>query len=139
LEFWHQSRTDSRKATRVRSLQVLVDGKVMFEHDLSGDPVGAWIHERVVLDSAMTGKAHATLTFRVTDVSLLSGVLTDVGVNDLQAHGFTITNPGFETPRSWSLARNGGPFLSAVDIFDAHRSARVFSTIGDLFAAESIR
>lgn len=110
---------------------------VVFQHAVSQDPPGAWIHEHVDLDTALAGKERATIAFRVTDPSNLAGVLTDVGVDDLQGDGFSVVNPGFETPDSWTLSRTAGPFLPVLDIFDAQRPVHVFAAIRDLFAGAS--
>lgn len=67
LQFWHQNRHTSTKAYGARRLQLLVGAEVVFDHDISGDPAGKWIHESVDLDGAVAGTTTAKLTFRLLD------------------------------------------------------------------------
>jgi len=115
-------------------LQVLVDGKVVFDHDISGDAVGTWIQERVELDTVLAGRTTAQLALRLIDTRRLSRVLSDVSVDDLQSTGFLITDPGFESTTAWEVSRSDGPFLPAIDVFDTQRPTHVFNAIRDLYS-----
>jgi hypothetical protein len=133
LQFWHQNRYSTTKAYGARRLQLLVDGKVVFDHDNSADPAGKWIHESVDLNLAVAGKTTAKLTFRLIDTRVLSGVFADVSVDDLQSTGLLITDPGFESLKAWGVSRSGGPFLPAIDVFDAQRPTHVFNAVRDAY------
>ena len=133
LQFWHQNRRDATKALGARRLQVLVDGKVVFDHDISRDPPAVWIQERVALDTALVGRTTVQLSLRLIDTRRLSLVPSDVGVDDLQPTGFLVGDPGFERTNAWEVSRSGGPFLPAVDVFDPQRPTHVFNAIRDLY------
>lgn len=134
LKFWHQNLKDEAKTSGFRRLQVLVDGKVVFDHDISGDAVGTWIQERVELDTVLAGRTTAQLALRLIDTRRLSRVLSDVSVDDLQSTGFLITDPGFESTTAWEVSRSDGPFLPAIDVFDTQRPTHVFNAIRDLYS-----
>lgn len=58
-----------------------------------------------------------------------------MSLDDVQSTGLVITDPGFESSTSWKVSRSDGPFLPAIDVFDAQRPTRVFNAVRDLYAS----
>jgi hypothetical protein len=134
LHFWHQNRVASKAAPGTRRLQVLIGNTVLFDHDVSGDPTGAWIEEKVDLTKALSGHGHARLAIRLTDTAPQTAAAGDVGIDDLRLAGGQLHDADFEEQRDWSLSRTDGPFLPKIDLYDPQRPAHVFGVVARYFA-----
>jgi len=133
LRFRHTGTHHQRFARGNRSKQVLVDGKVVWEGDVADDQAGRWKQESVDLSGALAGKKAAILEFRMTDRRDGDTYWTWAAFDDLEAQGFAIRDPGFESPEAWRTDANHPAFLAMVQVFDPERSIKIFNEVSRLY------
>ncbi|SDT27330.1 hypothetical protein SAMN04489812_4908 [Microlunatus soli] len=116
-------------------LQVLLDGALVWRADLHDATwLGLWAQghsEQGQFDvsAALLGKSGATLSFRVTALRDVKDSSFDLGLDNLEAIGLTIPDPGFEDRTAWRTASSGGPIVARVDVFDDDRPARILDAV----------
>jgi hypothetical protein len=114
--------------------QLLVDGQVVWESDISADTGYTWAKTTVDLTAALAGKRTATIAFRLFHKNGVGHWPTDVSVDDVQARGLTVRNGGFENASAWELSETNEGFRTFVDIYRADRQARIIDEIGKVYA-----
>jgi hypothetical protein len=118
------------------SLQLLVDDQLAWEQDVSGFESKVWKQERADLGGLLVGKREATLRLRLALKRPTGSIAVMVGVDDLEAEGFTLDDPGLEDPRQWKPAQTVPAFLPLVQYFDPEQPARIFEAVRDLYAKQ---
>lgn len=143
LNFWRYNRFYGAPLAG-RTMQVLVDGHVVWSSDVSTD-LSAGGHEfrwmqvngPVEIDpSLLRGHTTATLTFRLYE-STAAGFRSETAFDNLQTSGLTVTDGGFEQQGTWKLDSTYGNLIPSVDVFDEHLPAHVFQAVSDAFSGRS--
>ncbi len=133
ISFWHNDTYyNGGQATGYHFKQLLVDGQVVWEQDVAADTLG-YRQVTVDLTEQLEGKKQATLTFRLYDEQEARNFWVDVWVDDVEADGFTVANPGFETRDSWSASASGRQFLVDFDIHDPQRAVRAYEQVQTVY------
>ncbi|GAA4524800.1 hypothetical protein [Amycolatopsis samaneae] len=105
--------------------QLLVDGAVAWESDVT-DPGGfGWVRHTVDLTEALRGKESATITLRILDRNGVGDFPLDVGFDDVTGEGLTVVNGGFENDRGWRLVSDNRALLPSLDHYVQDRPARI--------------
>ncbi len=140
LSFWHYRLfTSNVPAPGDYVFRVLVDDEEVWASDVRGEPWALWIQGKglqgpVDITPYLKGKTSARLAFRLTAERDVSSRYVDVGIDHLEAIGFTIADPGFEEEGAWQYVRGGdGPILACVDHFVPDRPERIFRAVGEEF------
>jgi hypothetical protein len=137
LSFWHN---DIVSAPRVGSRgrhrkQVLVDGEVVWSEDVMDHGFALWqqcstLHGPIDITDRLRGKTNATLAFRLLEGEPGDELFpVDVGFDHIETVGYTVQNPGFETPDGWTLDRTAGGPQAAIDIVIPDRPRRTFEAV----------
>lgn len=138
LSFWSSRQTHLWRVPRRGELhlQVCLDGAPLWSADVHDATwMGLWVQGRdwqgpVDTGWAMRGKeSERTLSFRLTALRDLPGSMIDVGLDHLETIGFTLDDPGFESPDRWQVRSSGGPLVAWVDRFVPDRPARILDAV----------
>ncbi|KWX04781.1 hypothetical protein TH66_06330 [Carbonactinospora thermoautotrophica] len=133
ISFWHNDTCcEGNRITGYHFKQLLVDGKVVWEQDVAADPLG-YRQVTVDLTKHLRGEEEATLTFRLYDKRGVRSFWVDVWVDDVKAVGFTVDDPSFETPGSWSASASGRGFLVDFDIYHPDRAIQAYQQVQDVY------
>ena len=116
-------------------LQILLDDRVAWEQDVATFETGHWKQERIDVGDLLAARQHATLRIRATLKRDAGSLVVTVGLDDLVPEGFTLADPGFERPASWTPAQTGPAFMPMVQVFDPQRPIRMFAAVRDLYGA----
>lgn len=141
LSFWHNRQTDLRFVPSQGDyiITVLVDGALVWQSDVVNCQwTGLWIQGEplqgpIDVTSAFAGKVEAELAFRLTALKEVRRGMVDVGIDNIETVGFSLTDPGFEDASAWVASSSGGPIISAVDIFTPDRPERILARVGEEF------
>lgn len=105
--------------------QLLVDGKVVWEADVT-DAGGDTYQQRTVdVTEALRGKVSATIALRVIDKYGVGDYPLDIGFDDVRGDGLLVLNGGFEGDWGWKISGNGHAILPSVDLYATDRPARI--------------
>ncbi len=141
LNFWNSHRFFGKESTGERFLDVLVNDEVIWSADIvkgnNTDKAGRWRSSEGPLEidpAIFEGKTTATLTFRLRQAEPAS-VHTETSVDNIQASGFEVINPGFEDPEGWEMDWTHNALIPEVDIWHADGPTRVFNVVAEKFGA----
>jgi hypothetical protein len=115
-------------------LQILVDDRVAWERDLSECEPKVWKQERADLTGLPAGKRETTLRLRLALKRTTGRISVMLGVDDLEADGFSLGDAGLEDPSQWSPAQTAPAFLPLVQYFDPTRPVRMLEAVRGLYA-----
>ncbi|WP_027943881.1 hypothetical protein [Amycolatopsis taiwanensis] len=115
--------------------QLLVDGEVVWETDVAADAPG-YSTVDVDLSQQLRGKTSATLTFRLLERAGVSNFWVDVSFDDIQATGFTVANPGFESRDTWELSSSSHGLLPDFDQYLPDRAVQAFAEVQRVYGAQ---
>ncbi|WP_158889854.1 hypothetical protein [Amycolatopsis anabasis] len=105
--------------------QLLVDGTVVWESDVT-DPGGHTYQQHTVdLTEALKGKHEATIALRIFDRNGVGDYPLDVGFDDVRGDGIFVVNGGFESEAGWRVTGNSSALLPSIDLYAADRPARI--------------
>jgi antirestriction protein len=136
LSFFHFNQYQQGKHVNgSQDIQLLVDGKVVWEQPITSDPGHTWVHEKLNLTSELAGKVRAELTFRL--VNQKGGKMWPIvyGIDDVTGSGIMIYNGGFEMNNGWSLKRNDPYIQPLIHIYNTNQPMRIFNAIGKVYAS----
>lgn len=114
--------------------QLLVDGQVVWESDISADTGYTWAKTTVDLTAALAGKQRATIAFRLFHKNGVGHWPTDVSIDDVRARGLTLRNGDFENASAWELSETNEGFRTFIDQYRPDRQARIINEIGKVYA-----
>lgn len=114
--------------------QLLVDGQVVWESDISADAGYTWAKTTVDLTAALAGKQKATIAFRLFHKNGVGHWPTDVSIDDVRARGLTLRNGDFENASAWELSETNEGFRTFIDQYRPDRQARIINEIGKVYA-----
>ncbi|WP_124727798.1 hypothetical protein [Staphylospora marina] len=115
-------------------LQLLVDGKTVWQQDVSGLRPYAWHARTVHLGRHLQGKSQAVLSFRLVRTG--KGTWCYTGIDDLRPEGFTVNNADFELgDHGWTVVAGSRGMIGDVIYHDPNRSKRTFSVVSKYYAA----
>ena len=114
--------------------QLLVDGQVVWESDISADTGYTWAKTTVDLTAALAGKQKATIAFRLFHKNGVGHWPTDVSIDDVKTRGLTVRNGDFENASAWQLSETNEGFRTFIDQYRADRQARIINEIGKVYA-----
>ncbi|GAA5152054.1 MULTISPECIES: hypothetical protein [Amycolatopsis] len=119
-------------ATGYQFKQLLVDGQPVWEADVATDDLG-YTDVQVDLSAQLRGKTSATLTFRLLERKAVTNFWVDARVDDIEAIGFTVTNPGFESRDGWQLAANTPAILPDIEHYLVDRADQAFAAVQGVY------
>jgi hypothetical protein len=115
-------------------LQLLVDGKTVWQQDVSGLRPYVWHARTVNLGRHLQGKNQAVLSFRLVRTG--RGTWCYTGIDDLRPEGFTVKNADFELgDHGWTVAAGSRGMIGDVIYHDPNRSKRTFSVVSKYYTA----
>ena len=132
LTFWRTA-LYSRLPPGYFFLQILLDGRMVWEQDIAAFEPKVWKQERADLGEWPDGKRDATLGIRMALHRNAGSITVTIGLDDLAAEGFTLDDPGFENPARWKPAQTAPAFLPMVQMFDPERPIRMFDAVRELY------
>lgn len=139
LIFWHRDNWSQILNTRGQYFkQILIDETVVWECDAAADNTywlqGSTLQGPIDLTSELKGRKTARLTLRLVSKSDGPKGLIQVNFDALQATGFTLRNPGFESSEGWRVEDKGQSLLADIDHFSPNLRIEVFNTVSQEFA-----
>ncbi|MCX6621958.1 MAG: hypothetical protein NTY38_12965 [Acidobacteria bacterium] len=134
LQFWHQNYVRPKTSPGVYFSELLVDGKVVWEQEVTNVEASRWRREQVDLTPSLQGKRTARLVLRLT-CRVAGRIYVDTSFDDLEAAGFTLADPDFESGGGWKVTRSDTAFLGAIDQFDPERPRKAFEAVRRLYGA----
>lgn len=134
LVFYHRDQYEVGRLRGYMFKQVLIDGQVVWEEDVSNDARDEWIRTEVDLTEALAGKTEAELTFRLYHKQGVFNWPFDMGLDSVSAVGFTVQNGGFDEPGGWEIEHTHDNMFAFIDIYAADRPVRIFNAVGEAFA-----
>jgi hypothetical protein len=120
-------------------LQILADDVLLWEQDVSGLESKSWKQESIPLGDRLAGKHDATLRIRMALKRNTGSISVMLGVDDLEAEGFSLADPGFENPQQWTPAQTAPAFLPLVQWFDAQQPIRAFAAVSEVYGRATSR
>jgi hypothetical protein len=115
--------------------QVLVDGQVVWESDVTADPGTTWLRTDVDLTDALAGKTAATVALRFVHKNGVGDFPADIGFDDVSGRGVHIDNGTFERDGGWQISGTTDALRGFIDIYRADRPTRILNAIGARYAA----
>jgi hypothetical protein len=115
------------------TLQILLDGQVVWEQDLAAGARDTW--ETVAATFDAPARAEGRLALRVFEKQGVSSLFAALRLDDLEPEGFSLADPGFEDPAAWSVSRTVPAFLVSIETFDPDRATHCFETVRELYGA----
>ncbi|MEV0714973.1 hypothetical protein, partial [Asanoa sp. NPDC050611] len=144
ISFWYRREfhPDGLAAGCFR-LQVLLDDQIVWDMDVADQSYNLWMQGDafqgpIDVTAAVRGKTSVDLAFRLTSTRGVSGAFVDVGIDNIETVGLRVTDPGFEEVGAWTV-ETAGPLVACLDRYAGDRPARILSTLGDVFGADSTR
>ena len=135
VSFWTRHSIGPSGPAGFPALQLLVDGQVAWQSDLTSDAANAWHQSQVDLSQYLRGKEHATIAFRMAETKRVFSYGAMVWVDQVKAQGFTLADGGFENSSSWNLNSPFAQFGVYYDICTTDRSTKINQAAGELFGA----
>jgi hypothetical protein len=112
---------------------------LLWEQDVSGLESKSWKQESIPLGDRLAGKHDATLRIRMALKRNTGSISVMLGVDDLEAEGFSLADPGFENPQQWTPAQTAPAFLPLVQWFDAQQPIRAFAAVSEVYGRATSR
>lgn len=134
LTFFHRDPFGPWALKDYQFKQLLVDGQVVWEADISADTGYTWAKTTVDLTAALAGKQKATIAFRLFHKNGVGHWPTDVSIDDVRARGLTVRNGDFENSGAWTTHETNDGFRTFVDQYRPDRQARIVDEIGKVYA-----
>ncbi|MFC4076705.1 hypothetical protein [Salinithrix halophila] len=108
--------------------QVQIDGRVVWQEDVTRGRAERWERKEIDLSSALKGKKEAVLSLRLLRKRTDSSAWLYTGFDSLSSRGFTLEDPGFETGRGWTAFTNHPSIIADIIQYDPKRRLRVYLT-----------
>ncbi|MBS1814620.1 MAG: hypothetical protein JSS87_07075 [Acidobacteria bacterium] len=139
LSFWHEDNWLRPLAPKGQYIkQLLIDETVVWQCDVAADDnywlQGSILQGPINLTSILKGRSTARLTIRLIAQSDGPKSPIQVSFDALEATGFTLRNPGFESSEAWHLEDKGQALLAAIDHFMPDLRRQVFVAVSREFA-----
>ncbi len=136
LRLWH-SGTYAKLPPGYFFLQILVDDRTVWDQDLAETASGTWKEETIDFGDAFVKSREATLRVRLTNKRSTGSISVILGVDDLAAEGFNLTDPGLEDPAKWTPTQTNPAFLPMVQVFDPDRLRKMQDAVKELYLRAS--
>ncbi|MBO9610180.1 MAG: hypothetical protein J7639_29750 [Paenibacillaceae bacterium] len=91
--------------------QLLIDGTVVWEQDVTADAANTWLTESIDVTSYLTGKSSADVRLRLYDKKAVSNYSVDVLWDSVAITDTEIMNSGFESGPDWYYVESKPGFL----------------------------
>ncbi|MFB9468037.1 hypothetical protein ACFFR3_00885 [Nonomuraea salmonea] len=116
--------------------QLLLNGTVVWERDVTADTAGTWVRATVDVTSRLAGATSATLQWRLYERKAVTNYVVDAGVDDITLTGMTMSDPGVENAAVWTpnLTRQGGPVYCSAQVYHENYGADLGALIAGLYA-----
>ncbi len=135
LSFWQYDQYTRHSQAGVHLKQVLVDDHLLWSEDVSEYIWNMWLqggvlnHPVSIPKEWLHGKQKCQLRFRLYEASSAVDYPVDVGFDNLEAVGLTISNPGFETQSAWKFDSNSPAIVPSIDIYHSDEPHRILDAI----------
>lgn len=135
LSFWQNDQYTRGARPGIHFKQVLIDDHVLWTEDVSHYVWNMWIqggvlnHPITIPKEWLSGKRKAKLTFRLYEGNDAADYPIDVGFDNLDAVGLTISNPGFETKSDWKFESTTPAIVPSIDIYHSDEPHRILEAI----------
>jgi hypothetical protein len=113
LSFWHNDWWMAPAMSGHHHKQVLVDGVLVFDTDVSDAfgwsdwTQGAPLQGPIDVTTLVAGKSAVTITFRLCETAAVTDLPVDVGFDNVTTVGLPLENPGFDNDTGWTLRSEG--------------------------------
>lgn len=107
LTYW--LRRDSANLSGYHRVQLIVNGTLLVDRDITGFPSSEWQRYTVSLASAVSSPGSATVTFRIYEAAGVNSYGATVMLDDVTGTGLTVSNGVFASSAmtGWTFASNG--------------------------------
>lgn len=106
--------------------QLLIDGTVVWEKDVTADAANTWLTESIDVTSYLAGKSSADIKLRLYEKKAVSNYTVDVYWDSVAITNTEIMNNGFETGPDWYYAESNPNFLGGFSS-TAHSGTKALS------------
>ncbi|SDW13164.1 hypothetical protein SAMN05444487_101355 [Marininema mesophilum] len=106
--------------------QVLIDGKTVWQQDVTKGWFNRWQTQELNLSSFLKGKKEAVISLRLQRKHAGSRSWLYVGFDSLIPHGFSLENARFEKKGGWSTFSNHPSMIANTLLYDPKRRLRVY-------------
>jgi hypothetical protein len=136
VSFWHQDNRRSGNPAGYHVKQLLLNGKVVWERDVTADQ-DAWQQTTIDLTAKLAGATSAALQWRPYERKGVGNSFVDVRVDDIAATGMQLSDPGVENAGTWTsgLSRQGGPVYCSAQVYHQNYGADLSARIAQMYAA----
>ncbi|TYB54177.1 hypothetical protein FXF51_48300 [Nonomuraea sp. PA05] len=137
VSFWHRDARGPSHPAGYHAKQLLLNGKVVWERDVTADAADTWVRATVDLTAKLNGATSATLQWRLYERKGVSDYFIDVSVDDIALTGMTMSDPGAENAAVWTpaLARTGGAVYCSAQVYHENYGADLGARIAKLYTA----
>lgn len=110
ISFWDYDQYANTPAVEGKHIKrLLIDGNEVYHRDVVDPWENTWMNGDsaqgpIDITDFMRGKDSATVSFQLCEQSPVTDLDIDVGVDNVEAVGFNLRNPGFEATDGWELA-----------------------------------
>lgn len=139
LSFWQYDPYTRHSQSGVHLKQVLIDNHVLWSEDVSEYIWNMWLqggvlnHPVSIPKEWLQGKQKSELRFRLYEAGNAVDYPVDVGFDNLEAVGLTISNPGFETQSDWQFDSSSPAIVPSIDIYHSNEPHRILEAIAKHF------
>ncbi|MBP1990430.1 hypothetical protein [Paenibacillus eucommiae] len=106
--------------------QLLIDGTVVWEKDVTADAANTWLTESIDMTSYLVGKSSVDVKLRLYEKKAVSNYTVDVLWDSVSITNTEIMNSGFESAPDWYYAESNPNFLGGISSI-AHSGTKALS------------
>lgn len=106
--------------------QLLIDGTVVWEEDVTADAANTWLTESIDVTSYLAGKSSVDVKLRLYEKKAVSNYTVDVYWDSVAITNTEIMNSGFETSPDWYYTESNPNFLGGFSS-TAHSGTKALS------------
>ncbi|RAV13608.1 fibronectin type III domain-containing protein [Paenibacillus contaminans] len=106
--------------------QLLIDGTVVWEKDVTADAANTWLTESIDVTSYLSGKSSVDVKLRLYEKKAVSNYTVDVYWDSVAITNTEIMNSGFETSPDWYYTESNPNFLGGFSS-TAHSGTKALS------------
>ncbi|MEV0386408.1 hypothetical protein [Nonomuraea sp. NPDC050643] len=135
--FWHRDDRGAESPAGYHVKQLLLNGKVVWQQDVTADAKDVWSRVTVDLTTRLVGATSATLQWRLYERKGVTNYFVDAGVDDITLTGLQMSGPGVEDAAAWTpgLSRQGGPVYCSAQVYHHDYGAALGARLTSLYAA----
>ncbi|GAA4509041.1 MULTISPECIES: hypothetical protein [Nonomuraea] len=135
VTFYHRDGRGSESPAGYHKKQLLVDGKLVWQRDVTADAKDTWTKATIDLTDQLAGRTSAKLQWRLFELKGVTNYFVDVSVDDIALTGIQLSDPGVENAATWTsgLSRNGGPVYCSAQVYHRDYGADLRERLAGLY------